>query len=54
MFAYETESSEICFVCGVPCIYACIHDELMQAPEVCQETGRAACSVIFSEETRVE
>ena len=24
------------------CIYACIHDELMQAPEVRQETGKAA------------
>ena len=28
------------------CIYACIHDELMQAPEVCQETGKEA---VFSD-----
>ena len=35
------------------CIYACIHDELMQAPEVCQEMGGQPRSAMFGEETRV-
>ena len=34
-------------------VFLCIHDELMQAPEVRQETGRAAASAMFGEETCV-
>ena len=33
--------------------YACIHDELIQAPEVRQERGRQPRSAMFGEETRV-
>ena len=33
---------KFCHVSRVSCIYACIHDEFMQAPEIHQETDRAA------------
>ena len=40
------ESSGIVMLAMFLCIYACIHNEFAQAPDVLQETGRAA---IFSD-----